>query len=159
MGIEMSMIIATSFLDAYNVEAPISCSNMNYIAAVIYGIYALLIFGLRPYATMFDQTYFGAVAIGNWIALGLGIIQIVAKGKNDGTVHYLAVGVPVVLQYVTLLRSLYDIVMSAKDAWQSTQKKSVDSEEVLGAPLLRVSDPEAHSAFQNPLEMNERDGI
>lgn len=116
---ELCMTMASGTLDSFQIDPKSSCENLLYAATGVYGVYAASLLVLHPHRYGFNRIYFGSVASIQFLALAIGSIQKgVPSLQNNTALQAAAEGIPVALQYVTLLRSLYDIAFQVRGGYK-----------------------------------------
>jgi hypothetical protein len=122
IGVEMGMTLASGMLDSFNIE-PDDCNNLIYAATSIYGAYALTIVALHPHRHPLEKAYYGSIATLQFTAFAIGAIQkSVPDLQNSTKLQTASEIIPVIVQYVTLARTIYEVGSYAKDIYKQLKK-------------------------------------
>ena len=120
MSVELTMAVASGMLDAFNIQIP-SCDDLIYAAMFIYGAYALIVTALSPYRHPLEGFYSSGVAIVQTIPFLILSLQKAISRNNVG-LQTTAEIIPVILQYVLVARTTYDLCCYAHDIYKRIKK-------------------------------------
>jgi hypothetical protein len=127
--LELSMAGGTGIIDAFNVEAD-SCSNIIYAASSVYGVFAVANIGMHPHRHPLEKGFAGGMAALQFTAISIATLQhIFPSLKENLYLQTAAETIPVILNYASFARSVYDLASYTYAFYKFINKKYFKAEE------------------------------
>lgn len=151
--VELLMNLASGTVTGFTPEQA-NCRELGWVAVGVYGSYTLLYLILMPSTNMVDKIYFPFIASAQTSSLLINAAMPEtdnSDSKQSGTANYIAGTIPLAVNTIIFVRSLYDLAVLLRDIakWMHKMREPMDMLDSKSVTLLTV--PTNKQFTSNPL--------